>query len=65
MLGTVTMYSTSWCGYCRRLKTQLTSIGTTAKDVSQMLDDMRDMILARVCEAEAEVRAVRAEVAAG
>ena len=21
--GTVTMFSTSWCGYCRRLKTQL------------------------------------------
>jgi hypothetical protein len=49
----------------RRLKTQLTSIGTTAKGVSEMLDDMREMILARVCEAEAEVRAVRAEVAAG
>jgi hypothetical protein len=49
----------------RRLKTQLTSIGTTAKGVSEMLDDMREMILARVCEAEAEVRAVRAEVTAG
>jgi mycoredoxin len=21
--GTVTMYSTTWCGYCRRLKSQL------------------------------------------
>jgi hypothetical protein len=49
----------------RRLKTQLTSIGTTAKGVSEMLDDMREMILARVCEAEAEVRAVRGDVAAG
>lgn len=49
----------------RRLKTQLTSIGTTAKAVSGLLDEMREMILARVCEAEAEVRAVRAEVSAG
>jgi len=49
----------------RRLKTQLTSIGSTAKGVSDLLDEMREMILARVCEAEAEVRAVRAEAAAG
>lgn len=25
--GTVTMYSTTWCGYCHRLKTQLDSAG--------------------------------------
>ena len=25
--GSVVMYSTSWCGYCRRLKTQLDSAG--------------------------------------
>ncbi len=25
--GTVTMYSTTWCGYCRRLRTQLDSEG--------------------------------------
>ncbi|WP_125610367.1 mycoredoxin [Specibacter cremeus] len=25
--GTITMFSTSWCGYCRRLKTQLDSQG--------------------------------------
>ncbi len=25
--GTVTMYSTVWCGYCRRLRTQLDSVG--------------------------------------
>ncbi|MDF9815507.1 mycoredoxin [Streptomyces sp. SPB162] len=23
MSGTVTMYSTTWCGYCRRLKSQM------------------------------------------
>ena len=25
--GTVTMYSTPWCGYCRRLKKQLDESG--------------------------------------
>ncbi|NMR31838.1 mycoredoxin [Crystallibacter degradans] len=25
--GTITMFSTSWCGYCRRLKTQLDAKG--------------------------------------
>ncbi|HEY8721456.1 mycoredoxin [Pengzhenrongella sp.] len=25
--GAVTMYSTTWCGYCRRLKSQLDSAG--------------------------------------
>lgn len=33
--GTITMYTTTWCGYCRRLKTQLASagIGYTEIDV--------------------------------
>lgn len=25
--GTITMFSTSWCGYCKRLKTQLDAKG--------------------------------------
>ena len=25
--GTITMYSTTWCGYCRRLNSQLDSVG--------------------------------------
>lgn len=38
--GTVTMYSTTWCGYCRRLKTQLDSagIGYTEVDIEQQPD---------------------------
>jgi len=27
--GSVTMYSTTWCGYCRRLKSQLDREGIT------------------------------------
>ncbi len=42
----------------RSLKTQLTSIATTAKSVATGLDGMRTNILARVLEAEAEIRAI-------
>jgi mycoredoxin len=31
--GTVTMFSTTWCGYCRRLKTQLDSVGIAYTEV--------------------------------
>jgi mycoredoxin len=27
------MYSTTWCGYCRRLKTQLTEAGITYVEI--------------------------------
>ncbi|MPV38325.1 mycoredoxin [Georgenia subflava] len=32
--GTITMYSTSWCGYCRRLKTQLDKEGIAYNEVN-------------------------------
>ncbi|WP_059013235.1 mycoredoxin [Streptomyces specialis] len=37
MRGTVTMYSTTWCGYCRRLKSQLQreGIAYTEIDIEQ------------------------------
>ena len=41
----------------RALKTTLTSIGTSARDVHTGLDRLRDGILARLVEAEAELRA--------
>jgi mycoredoxin len=31
--GTVTMFSTSWCGYCRRLKSQLDREGIAYTEV--------------------------------
>jgi len=43
----------------RNLKTQLTSITTVTKAVTEGLDAMRTGILARVTEAEAELRAAR------
>jgi len=42
----------------RQLKSQLTSIANTTRTVSSGLDDMRSTILARVAEAEAEIRTV-------
>ncbi len=32
--GTVTMFSTTWCGYCARLKTQLTREGIRYTEVN-------------------------------
>ena len=32
--GTITMFSTSWCGYCRRLKSQLDSQGIGYTEVN-------------------------------
>ena len=32
--GTITMYSTEWCGYCRRLKSQLDSVGIGYAEVN-------------------------------
>jgi mycoredoxin len=34
MPGTVTMYSTSWCGYCRRLKSQMDREGIPYAEVN-------------------------------
>lgn len=38
--GTVTMFTTTWCGYCRRLKSQMDSAGVsyTEVDVEQVPD---------------------------
>ncbi|MEC4018342.1 mycoredoxin [Streptomyces sp. H27-D2] len=34
MSGTVTMYSTTWCGYCRRLKGQMEREGISYTEVN-------------------------------
>ena len=34
MQGTVTMYSTTWCGYCRRLKSQMDREGITYNEIN-------------------------------
>jgi mycoredoxin len=32
--GTVTMFSTTWCGYCRRLKSQMDAAGVPYTEVN-------------------------------
>ncbi|GAB3540356.1 mycoredoxin [Arthrobacter tecti] len=32
--GTITMFSTSWCGYCRRLKSQLDAQGIGYQEIN-------------------------------
>jgi mycoredoxin len=32
--GTVTMYSTTWCGYCVRLKSQMDAVGIPYTEVN-------------------------------
>lgn len=32
--GELTMFSTTWCGYCQRLKTQLTRAGIAWREVN-------------------------------
>ncbi|WP_445395846.1 mycoredoxin [Streptomyces sp. LE64] len=34
MPGTVTMYSTTWCGYCQRLKSQLSREGIAYREIN-------------------------------
>ncbi|MEU7314116.1 glutaredoxin domain-containing protein [Streptomyces sp. NPDC007083] len=34
MTGTVTMYSTTWCGYCRRLKGQMERAGIAYTEIN-------------------------------
>ncbi|MEO3763115.1 mycoredoxin [Streptomyces sp. B8F3] len=34
MAGTVTMYSTTWCGYCRRLKSQMDREGIAFEEIN-------------------------------
>ncbi|MFC1417375.1 glutaredoxin domain-containing protein [Streptacidiphilus cavernicola] len=38
MPATITMYSTTWCGYCRRLKSQLDREGIGYTEVNIELD---------------------------
>jgi hypothetical protein len=47
----------------RRMKTQLTSIRTATGAVSEGLDRLREGVLARICEIEAELRVVESAAA--
>ncbi|MDP9067239.1 MAG: glutaredoxin family protein [Actinomycetota bacterium] len=38
----VTMYSTTWCGYCRRLKRQMDEAGIAYREIDLDLNDSYD-----------------------
>ncbi len=45
--GTVTMFSTTWCGYCRRLKTMLDREGIGYHEVNiEVVPDAADYVMA-------------------
>lgn len=48
MPGTVTMYSTTWCGYCRRLKSQLDREGIAFTEVNIEQDPEATALVERV-----------------
>jgi len=44
----LTMYSTPWCGYCQRLKAQLTLAGVSFKEVDIEQDEEAAAVVASV-----------------
>ena len=41
-MPTVTMYSTEWCGYCRRLKREMNEVGIVFEEVDVERDPGHD-----------------------
>lgn len=48
MSASLTMYSTTWCGYCRRLKTQLDREGIGYTEVNIELDPAAAALVEKV-----------------
>lgn len=46
--GTVTMFSTQWCGYCQRLKLQLDRAGVPFSEVDIEFDDYAAALVEKV-----------------
>ena len=36
------MYSTSWCGYCKRLKSQLAEVGVTFEEIN--IEEVQELL---------------------
>ena len=46
--GAVVMYSTTWCGYCRRLKSQMDRAGVAYSEVDIELDPASAALVEKV-----------------
>ncbi|MBM9507664.1 mycoredoxin [Actinacidiphila acididurans] len=58
MSGTLTMYSTSWCGYCRRLKAQLDREGIAYDEVNIEEDETSALFVEKANEGNRTVPTV-------
>ena len=44
--GTITMFTTNWCGYCTRLKSQLTKAGIGYREVNvEEVDGTSELVM--------------------
>ncbi|MDH6236528.1 mycoredoxin [Cryobacterium sp. CG_9.6] len=44
--GTITMFTTTWCGYCSRLKTQLDRVGVAYREVNvEEVDGTSELVM--------------------
>jgi mycoredoxin len=58
MSGTVTMYSTTWCGYCRRLKSQMDREGISYNEINIEQDPRSAAFVEKVNEGNQTVPTV-------
>ncbi|MDT9688287.1 mycoredoxin [Streptomyces sp. P9(2023)] len=65
MQGTVTMYSTTWCGYCRRLKSQLDREGIAYTEINIEQDPDSAAFVEKANGGNQTVPTVRIPTAAG
>ncbi|MEU3556794.1 mycoredoxin [Streptomyces fragilis] len=65
MPGTVTMYSTTWCGYCHRLKSQLSREGIAYEEINIEQDPESALFVEKVNGGNQVVPTVRVVPAAG
>lgn len=44
--GTITMFTTTWCGYCSRLKTQLDRVGVAYREINvEEVDGTSELVM--------------------
>ncbi|MEZ0066099.1 mycoredoxin [Streptacidiphilus sp. MAP12-20] len=65
MSATVTMYSTTWCGYCQRLKSQLTREGIAYTEINIEQDPASAAFVEKVNNGNQTVPTVIATSSAG
>ncbi|MFJ4684582.1 mycoredoxin [Streptomyces sp. NPDC091377] len=65
MSGTVTMYSTTWCGYCRRLKSQMDREGIAYNEINIEHDPESAAFVEKINNGNQTVPTLRVQPASG